>query len=183
MTEEQARAISQKLANCMDEGIIDGFVKVLDALKEEPAQNVCICIGQALLMGYTSFKADCRAKFLEIALRHTPEWGKFGGVRNPLFRASFAIGSMDLYECFIEEVPGLDDEFFSEAYADFTEMQEQLMDRYKVVLKGREYNSGFNSGNRRSIDLEDFDVINRTMEDYNAIINRHQIIKDIEKRM
>ena len=64
-------------------------------------------------------------------------------------RASFAIGSMDLYECFIEEVPGLDDEFFSEAYADFTEMQEQLMDRYRVVLKGRDYNSGVNSGNRR----------------------------------
>lgn len=90
---------------------------------------------------------------------------------------------MDLYECFIEEVPGLDDEFFSEAYADFTEMQEQLMDRYRVVLKGRDYNSGVNSGNRRSIDLEDFAVINRTMEDYNAIINRHLIMKDVEKRM
>ena len=183
MTEEQANAVSVKFANCMDEGLTEEFVKVLDALKEEPAQNVCICLGQALLIGYTSFKADCRAKFLEIALRHTPELGKFGGVKNPLFRVSFVIGSMDLYECFIEEVPGLDDEFFSEAYADFLGMQEQLMDRYKVVLKGREYNSGVNSGNRRMIDLDDFAVINRTMEDYNAIINRHQIIKDIEKRM
>ena len=183
MTEQQAQAISQKLANCMDAGLMKEYVKVLDALKVEPAQNVCICIGQALLMGYTSFKADSRAKFLEIALKHTPEWGKFGGVRNPLFRASFAIGSMDLYECFIEEVPGLDDEFFSEAYADFLGMQEQLMDRYKVILKGREYNSGINSGNRRMIDLDDFAVINRTMEDYNAIINRHLIMKDVEKRM
>lgn len=183
MTEEQANAISVKLANCMDEGLTEEFVKILDALKEELAQNACICIGQALLIGYTSFKADCRAKFLEIALRHTPEWGKLDGAKNILFRASFVIGSKDLYECFIEEVPELDDEFFADAYADFTNIQEQLMDRYKVVLKGREYNSGFNSGNRRSIDLEDFDVINRTMEDYNAIINRHQILKDIEKRM
>lgn len=183
MTEQQAQAISVKLAKCMDEALTEEFVKVLDALKEEPAQNVCICLGQALLIGYTSLKADCRAKFLEIALRHTPEWGKFGGVKNPVFRASFVIGSMDLYECFIEEVPGLDDEFFSEAYSDFTGIQEQIMDRYRVVLKGRDYNSGFNAGNRRSIDLEDFDVINRTMEDYNAIINRHLIMKDVEKRM
>ena len=167
----------------MDEGLINEFSKVLDCLKDEPAQNVCICLGQALLMGYTSFKADCRAKFLEIALRHTPEWGKFGGVKNPLFRASFAIGSMDLYECFIEEVPGLDEDFFVEAYGDFTNMQEQLMDRYQIVLKGREYNSGVTINNRRSIDLEDFEVINRTMEDYNAIVNRYKIIKDIEKRM
>ena len=167
----------------MDEGLLNEFSKILDSLKGEPAQNVCICLGQALLMGYTSFKADCRAKFLEIALRHTPEWGKFGGVKNPLFRASFTIGSIDLYECFIEEVPGLDEDFFVEAYGDFTNMQEQLMDRYQIVLKGREYNSGVTINNRRSIDLEDFEVINRTMEDYNAIVNRYKIIKDIEKRM
>lgn len=89
MTEEQARAISQKLANCMDESIIDGFVKVLDALKEEPAQNVCICIGQALLMGYTSFKADCRAKFLEIALRHTSRMGQVRWCEEPAIQSIF----------------------------------------------------------------------------------------------
>ena len=183
MTEEQAKAISQKLAGCMDGGHINGFVKVLDSLKEEPAQNACICIGQALMMDYTSFKADSRAKFLETALRHTPEWGKLGGAKNPLFRVSFAIGSMDLYECFIEEVPGLDEDFFLDAYGDFTDMQEKIMDTYKVVLKGREYNSGVSVGNRRMIDWEDFVVIDRTMETYNAIINRYLIIKDIEKRM
>lgn len=183
MTEEQAKAISQKLANCMDTGIINEFTKMLDCLKEESAQNVCICIGQALLMGYTSFKADSYAKFLEIALRHTPEWGKFGGVKNPIFRASFAIGSTDLYECFIEEVPGLDDSFFMEAYGDFTNMQEQIMDRYETKVCGREYNRGIPLGEFVKIEQGDYRVIIRGVEDYNAIVNRYKIIKDIETRM
>lgn len=183
MTEEQGKAISQKLVNCMDAGQMAAFSKILDALQSESAKDVCICIGQALLMGYTSFKADSYAKFLEIALRHSPEWGKFGGVNNPLFRASFSIGSMNLYECFIEEVPGLDDDFFVEAYGDFTNMQEQIMDTYETIVCGREYNRGISQGEFVRIEQGDYRVVIRGVEAYNAIVNRHKIIKDIEKRM
>lgn len=183
MTEEQAKAISQKIVNCMDAGQLAAFSKMLDALQNEPAKNVCLCLGQAFIMGYTSFKADSYAKYLEIALRHSPEWGEFGGVNNPLFRASFLVGSMDMYECFIQEVPGLNEDFFVEAYGDFTNMQEQIMDTYHTIVCGQEYNRGIPRGEFVQIEQGDYRVVIRGVEAYNAIINRRKILKDVEKRM
>ena len=184
MTAEQAQAITHKLIDCMDNGQKAEFIRVLDSIAAEPANIACSCIAMALMRGYTSYRADAYAAFLEIALHHTPEWGSFAGVQNPLFRASLLTGSVDLYECFIEEVPGLDVDFFVEAYAGFSEMNERMMDDSEIVLKGRDYNSGVPAGGGYvMVDQEDFEVINDTMEKYNAIVNRYKILKDIEKRM
>jgi hypothetical protein len=184
MTEQQAQAISQKLANCMNEGIMDGFEKVLNSLKAEPAIKGCICISQAILMAYTSYKADMLARFLEKAIRINPEWPKVKGKGiNPLFQVGFLTGSWDLYQCFIEEVDGITDEMLADAYGEWYNMNEQILDSYHMFLKGREYNSGVTMDGKQVIDIEDFKIMNLMSENYNAILGRRKILKDLDDRL
>lgn len=185
MTEEQAQAISNKLIDCMENGSVSAFIKVLeDDLSNEPAVNGCICIGQAILKAYTFYKADMLALFLEKAIRFNPEWSKVKdkGV-NPLFRLGFLTGSWDLYQCFIEEVDGITDNMLADAYAEWYNMNEQILDSYHMFLKGREYNSGVTMNGKRVLDLEDFKIMNLMSENYNAILGRRKILKDLDERL
>ena len=184
MTEEQATVITDKLVDCMNSGSISAFMKVLEEdLSKEPALNACICVSQAILKSHTFYKSDMLAVFLEKAIHYNMEWAKFGGGKNPLFRVCFATGSWNLYTCYLEEVEGLDDEFLSDAYVDWLDMNEKILDHAQIFIKGQDYSSGFTSGDRRIIDLDDFEKMNFMAENYNTIIGRHKILKDLENRL
>ena len=184
MTEEKRDIIVNKLEACMNNGNVPAFIQVLkEDLSQEPAINACICISGAILRCHTFYKSDMLAAFLEKAIHFNMDWAKFGGGKNPLFRVAFLTGSWDLYTCFIEEVEGLDEDTYAEAYEEWLDYNEKILDHAQMCIKGRDYNSGYEKDGQRIIDIADFKKMNFMAESYNAIIGRYKILKDLEKRL
>ena len=184
MTEEQKQLIVNKLMVCMNEGSIPAFIRVLkEDLSQESSMNACLCIGGAIFKCYTSYNSDMLASFLSEAIHFNMNWPKLKGGKNPLFRAAFLAGSCDLYICLLEEVKGLKEDDYAEIYCEWQDLNEVLLDKEKMYIKGRDYNSGYEANGQRILDLNDFDCMDCMAEKYNAIIGRHRILKDLEKRL
>ena len=88
-----------------------------------------------------------------------------------------------MYTCFIEEVEGLDEDAYADAYAEWQDFNEKILDHAQMYIKGRDYNSGYETNGKRIIDMEDFEKMNFMAENYNAFIGRHKILKDLENRL
>ena len=184
MTEKKQNLIVNKLEDCINNGSIPAFIQVLkEDLSQETAVNACICLSRAILNCHTFFRSDMLAAFLEKAIRFNMDWAKVYGGKNPLFRVAFLTGSWDLYTCFVEEVEGLDEETYAETYKDWLDLNEKILDHARMYIKGRDYNSGYETNGRRVIDMEDYEIMNFMAENYNAMIGRHKILKDLESRL
>ncbi len=184
MTEEQKNSIVYKLEDCINNGNIPAFIQVLNEdLSKEPVVNACLCISGAILKCHTFYKSDMLALFLEKAIHFNMNWAKFNGGKNPLFRVTFLTGSWDLYTCFIEEVEGLNEETYADAYAEWQDLNNKILDHAQMYIKGHDYNSGFETNGQRILDIEDYNLMNFIAENYNAIIGRHKILKDLETRL
>ena len=115
---------------------------------------------------------------------------------NDMFRAAILRGSVDLYECYIEEaivpfVKGKSDNKTVECYMELLTVAERLTEdffpKYVRCVKGMDFNGAYaqskENPNAVLINRENYEIMDDVVEKYNAIIGRRDILKDLNKRM
>ncbi len=173
--ESYVRRLYDILENA-DFGAFDKFLKELAKMDDEA---VAIILMRGFLRYYRPQKGDYIAIFMEKALRFNRDWAMAQDPNNPLIRTAFISGSVDLYDCYIEEAKGIDRVWFEAEIPVVMAYNQKLLDGSELVLIGRDYNTGLVQDGRRSIDLDDYEVMDRTIVRYNQIIGLRRIMKDI----
>ncbi|SDN06274.1 hypothetical protein SAMN05421813_13711 [Daejeonella rubra] len=149
-----------------------------------------------LFKSYTSYKEEGTAQLMETIIRVNPQLALLKFPENYLFRLAVLKGSIELYECYLEEAiePFLTDktedevfECYSELYAIAEKMNEAFFTKYVKCIKGLDFNGAVNHNEANSgpllIHKEDFDVMNDAIEKYNTIVGRRDILADLTKRI
>jgi hypothetical protein len=188
--------ILRKVEDCMERCDAEGLANsVAELLKVTNDEDACEELSKFLSKRYTTFKADSTAKMMEIIIRTRPILAMLKFPGNYLFRVAVLHGSMDLYECYIEEAiePFLkgktEDETF-ECYLDLSSLTEKLNEalfpQYVRCVKGMDFNSAFaryeKNDNVLLINQEDYEILEDVVEKYNTIVGRKNILIDLEKR-
>lgn len=167
--------------------------KLIDVSSEIDA---CVVLSQLLLKKYTTYSADATAKLMETIIRKKPNLALLEFPSNYFFRLSIICGSMDLYECYIEEaiepyLKGKDEDEISNCYFELYEIANEIDDtlfaKEVPCVKGMDFNGAFAPYEGNSdvvlINREDYEIMNNVVEKYNAIIGRRNIISDLNKKM
>jgi hypothetical protein len=144
---------------------------------------------------YNVARADSLATYLEIAIKINPELALINKNENHFFRLIAIKGSKDLYDCYLEEaiipyLKGKDEDFvadyFTELLITVSSLHDEFFPKYQPCVRGLHYSGVFgtadNNPNAYLINKEDYEVISETMEIYNTIIGRRDIIADLEER-
>ena len=169
----------RRLYACMQEADITEYNAILNELAQLDNDVAATILMRAYLRYYRAQKGDYIASLMERALRFKQEWAQLDNVNNPLFRAALISGSKDLYDCYTEEVTGLDEEWYDNALHLAMMYNQQLLDKCEPILIGCHYNTGIVQNGRRSIDQEDYEVMDATIVRYNQIVGMRQILKDL----
>ena len=186
----------QKIENCFYNAQISELPILIDSLiLEIGVEEASETYATLLLQKFTHFSADTGAKLMEIAIRKNMQIALVKFPMNPFFRLAVFKGSVDLYECYIEEfiqpllAKNTDEEKNFDIYLDLHTIALQIADdchnNYHRVIKGLDYNGAFKSERSGilSINEEDFEILNALCENYNSIIGRRDILQDLEKKM
>jgi len=190
--EQILKKVDECMKRCDAEGLANSVAELLRVTNEEDASEE---LSKLLSKRYTTFKADSTAKMMEIIIRKRPNLAMLKFPGNYLFRVAIIHGSIDLYECYIEEAiePFLkektEDEIF-ECYLDLFSLTEKLTEalssQYVYCIKGMDFNSAFaryeKNDNVLLINQDDYIILEDVVEKYNTILGRRNIIKDLEKR-
>ncbi|WP_026978114.1 hypothetical protein [Flavobacterium tegetincola] len=174
-------------------GITTAIKKHLTNVTEEDASRD---LAEYIYLKFTTFKADSMAGLMQIMIHANPNTALLKFPENYLFRAAVIKGSVDLYECFIEEgiepfLKGKDEEEVMDYYAELHEvaytLNEKFFPEYVPCIKGMDFNGAFakDKSNPSAVLIhgEDFETMDDVVEKYNTILGRRDIIKDLEKRM
>ncbi len=144
---------------------------------------------------FTHYKAGFYAKFMEQVIRKKRKIAMHDFPSNDLFKLCIARGSRDLYECYIEE--GIEayieknknisaEDIYTDLYAEATDINDVLYEKYAQCLKGVDYNGAFsrheNNPNIELINSDDYKTMEGVMELYNSIVGRRDIIKNLDKK-
>jgi len=170
--------------------MIEGLLKVVsqeDAVKELTAR---------LHNNYSTYNAAGSAKLMEVIIRKQPKLAMLKFPENYLFRLAVSCGSMDLYECYIEEaiepfLKGKSDDEIIDSYMELFMVAEKLTEsffpKYVRCVKGLDFNGAFaqseENPNAVLINQEDYLMMDDVVEKFNAILGRRDILKDLNKRM
>jgi len=146
-----------------------------------------------IINNYSLYKAEDIAVLLEHALRENQAIAEVTEPRRFIFEMCVFTGSWALYECYLEEylepitlemsVDDLD-ALMIDHFAIAEKLVADLFNNYETVHKGLHYNGAF-SGDRPgicSINCEDFEIMDALVENYNKIIGRRDIFRDIYNR-
>lgn len=149
-----------------------------------------------ILNEYTTFRSGHLANLLETIIRKRPELAQVNYPENFIFKLCVISGSKDLYECFIEEAaePFLKkkneadkDEYYIDLYSTALKLTDLFFPQYVKAIKGMDYNGAFSTlesnENVLLINRENYEVMEKVVEDYNRIVGRRDILSDLEKRM
>lgn len=167
-----------------------------DYLRDETTNEASRTLSVMLYNKYTTFKAEATAALMETIIRKDPALALVQGAENFLFRVAVLRGSMELYECFMEEAM---EDFLAEKdedeHAEFLfslsdtaeKLSEVFFDKYVKAIKGMDFNGAFgnyeNNENVLLINHEDYELMDEVVEKYNTIIGRRDIIKDLQSRL
>lgn len=186
----------QKIENCFYNAQISELPELIKILISEiGVEDASEKYATLLLQKFTHFSADTCAKLMEIAIHKDMQMALAKFPVNPFFRLAVFKGSVDLYECYIEEFiepllsRSTDEEKNFDIYLDLytvaQKIAEECHNNYHRVIKGMDYNGAFKSERLGilSINEEDFEIMNALCENYNSIIGRRDIVQDLEKRM
>ncbi|ROI14814.1 hypothetical protein [Epilithonimonas hominis] len=186
----------QKIEDCFYNAKISELPVLIDSLiVEVGVEEASEIYATLLLQKFTHFSADTCAKLMEIAIRTNMQIALVKFPVNPFFRLAIFKGSVDLYECYIEEfiqpllAKNTDEEKNFDIYLDLQTIALKIADdchnNYHRVIKGLNYNGAFRSDRSGilSINEEDFEIMNALCENYNSIIGRRDILQDLEKKM
>ena len=183
---------------CINKIDIEGFEDNLDLLFDSISdEEASVSLAQLLNKVYTSFKARGLAKIMKVIIRKRQNIALVGHPENALFKLCVVTGSIDLYECYIEEVvdPVLpqekDDDALAMYYTDLQIVAENIKEYYSdkrtKCIKGDAYNGAFSTleGNDNVvlINREDYEMMESAIEKYNALLGRDKIIGDLESKM
>lgn len=185
-----------KIEDCMVRCDANGLEKNVDELlKLTDDEEACLELSKRLFQRYTTFKANSTAKLMEIIIRKNPKMAMIKFPENYLFRLGVIRGSMDLHECYIEEVVepylvGKNEDEITECYLDLYSVAEKLTEaffpKYTRCVKGMDFNGAFSRYEKDNsialIHQEDFEIMDDVVEKYNTIVGRRDILIDLEKR-
>lgn len=187
---------TQQIENCFYNAQISKLPKLIDSLISElGVEEASETYATLLLQKFTHFCADTCAKLMEIAIHTDMKMALAKFPVNPFFRLAIFKGSVDLYECYIEEfiqpllARNIEEEKNFDIYLDLHTIAIQIADdchnNYHRVIKGMDYNGAFQSEKTGLllINEEDFEIMNALCENYNSIIGRRDILQDLENKM
>ena len=191
--EEILEGIDDCMLRCDAKGLADNVDELLKVLKQEEA---CYELANRLFARYTTYKADSTAKLMEVIIRQKPRLAMLKFPENDMFRAAILRGSMDLYECYIQEaiepfLKGKSEGKSLECYVDLSLVAEKLVEEffpeYVRCVKGMDFNGAYmrsvDNPNAVLINHEDYEIMDEVVEKYNTILGRRDILKDLIKRM
>jgi len=187
----------QELDECYDygnkQGILDNIKNHQKVVSEEEASRD---LAEYIFLKYTTYKADAMAGIMQMMIRDNPNLAMLKFPENYFFRLAVIKGSMDLYECFIEEaiepfLKGKDEDevmdYYLELFLIATKLNDHFFPQYEPCVKGMDFNGIFGVYEKDSaislIHTEDFEILDKVVEKYNTILGRRDIIKNLEERM
>lgn len=188
--------ILEEIDDCMLRCDAKGLAKNVDELlKVSKQEEACYDLATRLFARYNTYKADSTAKLMEVIIRQKPRLAMLKFPENDMFRAAILRGSVDLFECYIEEAiePFLKEKSRSKAddcYMELLTVAEQLTEdffpKYVRCVKGMDFNGAYarseENPNAVLINHEDFEVMDDVVEKYNTILGRRDIIKVLTEK-
>lgn len=187
--------IKGKLENSLIEADVESFKNALELLNlhasiDEGAEIIAYIIDE----NYSRLKSDYLAKLLELAIRKNPAWALINLSENWIFKIAIGVGSVDLYECYMEEAvePVIKKKdfdsrmsFILDLFSTAEKIDEDLLTDYPELIQGTHYNGGFIVKESGSVQLntEDYQIMKEIISNYTAIIGRRKILKDLSKRI
>ena len=191
--EDLLQEVDNCILNCDTMGFSKNVEELLSLTDEDDA---CHCLTQLLRRQYTTYKAASIAKLLEIIIRKRPNLAMIKYPDNYMFRLVMICGSMDLYECYIEEAiePMLKSneemdaiDCYMELFSIAEKYNEEIYSRYDRCVKGMHFNGTFSRYEKDAsvalIHQENYEIMDSIVEKYNSIVGRRDILKDLNKRM
>ena len=168
----------QALYDCFFQGSRSGLAKVLDQLMAYQALDAAIVVEYALLrvLDHSYHYGDSVAGLMEMAIRKNKEWALVNGNNNPLVQSIIQSGSMDLYECYTEEVEGLTKEWYSALLMNLAQTNRLVLSLYDHILLSRDFNSGLQEGAFRRIHEEDYQELFLATQRYNRLVGIYKLI-------
>ena len=194
---ERLDSIKQKIEDCAQQLDLKGFESnVEELLNESDDKKASLILSEILMNRYTTNKSDSTAKLMEIVIRKNPELAMVNFPDNYLFRVAILKRSWELYECYLEEAiyPYLknksEDKIFKCYMALYTVVEKDIdiiFAKLKKQVLGIDFNGIFSNYNGDDsislIHYNDFITMNNTVENFNSILGRKEIFKDLEKKL
>jgi len=187
----------KKLNDCTaygnKQGIIENITDYQKFVSEEEASQD---ITEYIYSKFTTYKADAMAGLMQLIIQANPNLALLKYPENYLFRLAIITGSMDLYDCFIEEAvePFLkdknedeQDDYYIDLYTVAMNLNDHIFPQYTPYVKGMDFNGVFSKYEKNPavslINNEDYEIINSVVEKYNSIVGRRDIIIKLEEKI
>ena len=193
MVTEILAEVEERMAECNVQGLADSVVELLQHLSEEEASKE---LSMLLYKRYTTFKEESTARLMEVIIRTRPQLALLKFPENFFFRVAVLRGSMELYQCYIEEaiLPYLEDKnedeifnCYSDLYGVADQLNEVFFPKFVKCIKGMDFNGAFavheDNENVVLVNREDYEIMDEVVEKFNTIIGRRDIVKDLNDRM
>lgn len=193
MVTEILAEVEERMAECDVQGLADSVVELLQHLSEEEASKE---LSMLLYKRYTTFKEESTARLMEVIIRTRPQLALLKFPENFFFRVAVLRGSMELYQCYIEEaiLPYLEDKnedeifnCYSDLYGVADQLNEVFFPKFVKCIKGMDFNGAFavheDNENVVLVNREDYEIMDEVVEKFNTIIGRRDIVKDLNDRM
>jgi hypothetical protein len=183
--------ILDEMHNCLDSADLKGFeVQVKKYLKSTKESTASQELAMFLVNIYNAARSGFVATLMEIIIRCNSNLAIINYPENHFFRIIMITGSMDLFECFIEEAiePHLkktskseQEDYYNKLLHLGAQLNKMFTDQYQTLIKGRNFNGSFgsdeNNQNVKLIHQEDYEIMNDIVDKYNTIIGRRDVIK------
>jgi hypothetical protein len=194
MNKEQ---LYKELNSCCDNGNTQGIVSTIKKYQSKNSEDEASRdLAEFILQKYTTYSADAMAGLMQIMIRDNPNLALLKFPENYFFKLAVLKGSVDLYQCFIEESiePYLKDkdedeimDYYIELFGVASDLNDHFFPQYVPCVKGMDFNGVFGVSEKNSnvslINTEDYLVLNDVVEKFNTILGRRDIVKDLEERM
>ncbi len=191
------KQILSKIEKCAGTNDLQGFSSYIDELLlVTDVTNASLLLSAFLLNRHTTSNSKETAKLLEIILNSNDELAMINFPDNCFFQAAVLKGSMELYECYMEEAieSYLYDKSEDEAYTCYMNLNtiaerynDLIFDRIPKYIKGKDFKSAVSKYDKDPnlvlIDENDVAIMEKVIENYNGILGRRDILKDLEARM
>lgn len=194
MTDKQ---ILLQLEKCADANDFKGFeIQLEELFKVTDDANASLLLSAFLMNRYSSATAVDVAKLLELIINKNPEMAMINFPDNCFFQAAVLRGSFELYQCYMDEAieSYLYDKSSDEAYKCYMNLN-TVADRYNALIfdrlpkyvKGKDFKGAIaihtEDASIALINDNDLDFMERIIENYNGILGRRDILKDLEARL
>ena len=158
--------------------------------------NASLLLSAFLMNRYSSATAPEVSKLLELIINKNPELAMINFPDNCFFQAAVLRGSFELYQCYMDEAieSYLYDKSSDEAYKCYMNLN-TVADRYNALIferlpiyvKGKDFKGAVSTFKEDDslvlINDNDLDFMERIIENYNGILGRRDILKDLESRL